>query len=356
MIKARFPNPTSTPDPYTPQAPRQSLKGRFGPGAGSRSPSRDWQASPPEPLEGGAQRTHGQVSRDWGDLCRLRTGREDPRRPWGGPPGPPGPPRHCRSSADPAATRWAGGASYECGGEAWTRSKGERRRAPSPYLEQVEVSRRNPIGGRPWRNRTLKPPEGRLGVGRPPSARGVLRAHSGRRQQPGRPGAHRGTLRACAPPPPPPRRDSARACAVRGFRATGVLRGTGSAPGRTEKACRSLGLGDSGTRGAGRLICLSESEKSSEPQDYSSTHAYCNRLGAREAERTAAVAERRQSLPGRGGAVGEKAPNSKCSAGAFRGRVLGAKRSTLLGEGKRKSSFSFSYFLRRENLETCRQQ
>lgn len=158
------------------------------------------------------------------------------------------------------------------------------------------------------------------------------------------------------PAPPPPRRDSARACAVRGFRATGVLRGTGSAPGRTEKACKSLGLGDSGTRGAGRLICLSESEKSSEPQDYSSTHAYCNRLGAREAERTAAVAERRQSLPGRGGAVGEKAPNSKCSAGAFRGRVLGAKRSTLLGEGKRKSSFSFSYFLRRENLETCRQQ
>lgn len=201
--------------------------------------------------------------------------------------------------------------------------------------------------GRPWRNRTLKPPEGRLGVGRPPSARGVLRAHSGRRQQPGRPGAHRGTLRACAPPPlPPGLRPRVRGS---GFSRHWSLRGAGSAPGRREKACRSLGLGDSGTRGAGRVICLSESEESSEPQDYSSTHAYSERLGAREAERTAAVAERRQSLPGRGGAMGEKAPNSKCSPGAFRGRVLGAKRSTLLGEGKRKSFlFFFLFFEKRK--------
>lgn len=352
MIKARFPNPTSPPDPYTPQAPRQSLKGRFGPRAGSRSPSRHWQASPPEPLEGGAQRTHGQVSRGWGDLCRLQRGREDPRRPWAGPPGPP---RHCSSFADPAATRWAGGASYECGGGAWTRSKGERRRAPSPYLEQVEVSRRNLIGGAAVAQQDAKATRG--ASRRRPAAVGPRGSARPQREKaaarpPRRPPRDTPRLR----PAPPSRRDSARACAVRGFSRHWRLRGAGSAPGRTEKACRSLGLGDSGTRGAGRVICLSESEESSEPQDYSSTHAYSDRLGAREAERTAAVAERGQSLPGRGGAMDEKAPNSKCSPGAFRGRVLGAKRSTLLGEGKRKSFLFFFYFLRRENLETCRQQ
>lgn len=59
---------------------------------------------------------------------------------------------HRSSSGDTAVTRWAGGCQLRGhqgrgGVGGWIRSKGERRRVPSPYLEQVEDSPRNPIGG-----------------------------------------------------------------------------------------------------------------------------------------------------------------------------------------------------------------
>lgn len=201
------PNSRSQPQPLTsiaPQATSRSQRAIWGrapcvlqPEAGSASLAT---GAP----EGGAQRRAASFPRQRGPVPPAERTRRSPpasrpARAHGDHPGPRG------SSGDPAATREAGGPPPKgaaTGG--WIQSKKEQRRAPSPYLEQVEVSPRNPIGGPVAMQQDAKATLRGLGFGWLPLVRREPHAHGAGRQEPGRPGAHRRTLRACAPPPRPP--------------------------------------------------------------------------------------------------------------------------------------------------------
>lgn len=139
-LRARGPSPLAPdriPSSYS-SKPRAGRGRAPGPTARAGLP-----APPAEPEEGPS--CHGQVSRGWGDPCRPQRKPEDPHRR-AGPLGPAGTP------STPPQLRWP--SRHQVGWRApangaargLIRSKGERQLAPSPYLEQVQVSPRNPIG------------------------------------------------------------------------------------------------------------------------------------------------------------------------------------------------------------------
>lgn len=193
----------------------------MGPGAGSRSPSRDLQASPLEPPDGGAQRTRASFPRQKGPVPPAK--RRQRPLPAHGParPGARDPEDLVTAPLTRPPPGGLGDASEEGSDWEWIRSKGGRLRAPSPYLKQVDVSPRKPVGGDVAAQQDAKAP---LGASRhQPTAVGAAGTASPRREKAGartprRPPRDAPRLR----PAPPSRRDSARACAVRSFRATGA--------------------------------------------------------------------------------------------------------------------------------------
>lgn len=224
QIRARtqFPIATSPPYLYPPAGYFSKPKGHLAPGAVSCSPRRGLRASPPAPPKEGPS-AEQQVSRGREDLCRLQRGREDPRPP-AGPPGPTG------TSLDPAAARVTqpppdelGGRQLrgqrQGGGSRARKSKGARthptsNKSKSPQgTRSAVLSRCNRTHGHPTGSRLRQ-----ATVGPPETAR-PQRWKAGARP-PRRPPPDAPRLR----PAPPARRDSARACAVRSFRATGVGR------------------------------------------------------------------------------------------------------------------------------------
>ena len=114
-------------------------------------------------------------------------------------------PRALGTAAAPKTRPPAGGL-REGAGQGRIRSKRERRSAPLAYLQQVEVSPKEPpIGGTAAAAQdakaTLVDSRSR------PSSRWSPRHRApttGERRSPADPGPHLGTLRACAPPPPRP--------------------------------------------------------------------------------------------------------------------------------------------------------
>lgn len=219
---AQFPIATSAAYLYRPAGYFSKPKGHLGPGAVSCSPRRGLRASPPEPPKEGPS-AEQQVSRGREDLCRLQRGREDPRPP-AGPPGPTG------TTLDPAAARVTqpppeelGGrhlrGQRQGGGSRARKSKGARPH-PTSNKSKSPQGTRSAVLSRC--NRTLRPPY-------EVSASAGYRWSAGNRTPTaleGRsPAAPAPTAGRSAPAPrPPARRDSARACAVRSFRATGVGR------------------------------------------------------------------------------------------------------------------------------------
>ncbi|XP_033032391.1 uncharacterized protein LOC117062695 [Trachypithecus francoisi] len=146
-----------------------------------------------------------------------------PTRPRNGHP-PPRPARTTMNTAAAQLTLPLPGGRQPRGqrAEDEPRSKGERQRAPSPYRQQFEVSQRNPIGGaavvRPAAKATLRVSRPRLTAAGPLGTARLQQENVGSRG-PRRPPRDQPRLR---PALPPSLRDSARACAVPGFRAAGV--------------------------------------------------------------------------------------------------------------------------------------
>lgn len=174
----------------------------------------------------------------------------------------------------------------------------------------------------------------------------------GEGRRPATPGAHLGTLRACAPPPlrPPGLRPRVRAA---GFsRHWSLGGGAGSAPwadrGDAGRGTGALRLWDAWS-GAGRVTCLTESRENKKKKTPwnphggdSCAHAYSDWLGA-AAENAAAVAERRKSLTGRGGA-GWLRRRIQVVSGSLLG-VSAKPQKSRLCLGREKGSLRFLSFL-----------
>lgn len=257
-ISAQFPMVTAPFNPAAPPATSQSPKGPLGKGQGSHRPSRH--------LPGGAQRGRASFPRQRRPVPPAERARSTRRPARPGPRGPGwtrGQPRGTRAPPDGLGDASYGGSDRDTIG-----GNGERRRAPSPYLEQVQVSPRNPTAGVPRCNGALPANRwdasaaagSRWPAGNRAPAAGEGRSAAAPAPTPGR--------SAPAPRPPPPAGTPPARARSGVFAPLLSEGGAGSAPGRTGKlgTAGASRRPDAGWCAGGVLICLSEREDCSEAQ------------------------------------------------------------------------------------------
>lgn len=145
------------------------------------------------------------------------------RSPPAGPPGPAG--NSLDTAAAPVTGRHLVGWGLQLKGQRQGDGSGARESdstRPHPTSNKSKCPKGTRSAGLSRCKRTLRPPWGRLGLSRPPLAPAGNRAPAaGEGRSPASPAPTAGRS-APAPRPHPARRESARACAVRSFRATGV--------------------------------------------------------------------------------------------------------------------------------------